>query len=115
MKGGRNGGAAIMSNDISEPMMSLNQFGFWVEGLDHPECVVCGPDGTTYAGGEAGQIYRTGPEGKVEQIGSTGGFVLGICLDAARNVYACDLAKHEVFRVISAQWIALAPTWNTKP
>ena len=61
------------------------------QGLDHPECVAIGPDGRLYAGGEAGQIYRIETaSGKVEQIGSTGGFILGIALDARGNVYACD-------------------------
>lgn len=79
--------------------MDLEQFTPFVDGLDHPECVACGPDGLVYAGGEAGQIYRVTLDGESEQIGTTGGFVLGLCLDAHRNVYACDLANHAVFRV----------------
>ncbi|MBI4028389.1 MAG: hypothetical protein HY360_25615 [Verrucomicrobia bacterium] len=27
------------------------------KGLDHPECVCIAPDGTVYAGGEAGKLY----------------------------------------------------------
>ena len=27
--------------------------------FDHPEAVAWGPDGNAYAGGEAGQLYRT--------------------------------------------------------
>src|SRR5262245_30368793 len=84
---------------MASPQLSLDAFEFWVEGLDHPECVACGPDGTTWAGGEAGQIYRLSADGKHTQIASTGGFILGICLDGNGNIYACDLAKHAVFRV----------------
>lgn len=82
-----------------ETSMRLSEFQPFVDGLDHPECVTCDPDGVIYAGGEAGQIYRVAPDGHYQQIGSTGGFVLGLCLDGDRNVYACDSAQHAVIRV----------------
>ena len=69
----------------------------WVEGLDHPESVATDAAGVVYAGGEAGQLYRIA-DGSVEEIGSTGGFVLGLALDRAGNVYACDLKRREVVR-----------------
>jgi sugar lactone lactonase YvrE len=69
-------------------------------GLDHPEGVATGPDGLLYAGGEAGQVYRIDPvAGDCEQIADTGGFVLGLCLDAAGAIYACDAARAAVVRV----------------
>lgn len=80
-------------------LMDIRDFAPFVEGLDHPEGVACGPDGEVYAGGEAGQIYRVDLDGSFKQIASTGGFVLGLCLDADRNVYACDSANHAVMRV----------------
>ncbi|CAN5764893.1 hypothetical protein BH23CHL5_BH23CHL5_04850 [soil metagenome] len=80
-------------------IMDIGAFAPFVEGLDHPEGVASGPDGTVYAGGEAGQIYRVSFDGTFEQVGSTGGFVLGICLDANSNVYACDSASHSVKRI----------------
>lgn len=83
------------------PLMGIAEFEPFVDGLDHPECVACGPDGEIYAGGEAGQIYRVSLTGEVAQIGTTGGFVLGVCLDGDRNVYACDSAHHAVMRVAS--------------
>jgi gluconolactonase len=70
-----------------------------VDGLDHPEGVTWGPDGHIYAGGEAGQIYRISTSGEVTQIASTGGFVLGLCLDGKSNIYACDLKLQSVFRI----------------
>ena len=69
------------------------------EGLDHPECVAIGPDGTIYAGGEAGQVYRIDGGGKPCQIGSTGGFLLGIAVDGHGNVHCCDCGQSAVFRV----------------
>lgn len=42
------------------------------EGLDHPECVALHPDGSLWAGGEAGQIYRIGKNGMAETVVNTG-------------------------------------------
>ena len=81
-----------------EPLVELSRFEVLAEGLDHPEGVAWGPDGYVYAGGEAGQLYRIGIGGQVEQFASTGGFVLGLCLDGDHNVYACDSERGEVVR-----------------
>ncbi len=88
--------------DRAVSLMDIRDFEPFVEGLDHPEGVACGPDGEVYAGGEAGQIYRVDLDGSFEQVANTGGFVLGLCLDADRNVYACDSAHHAVMRVTPA-------------
>lgn len=84
---------------MAEPLIDIDSFEMFVEGLDHPECVTRGPDGATYAGGEAGQIYRVSFDGGKEQIATTGGFLLGICVDGSRNIYACDIARNEVMRI----------------
>ena len=81
-------------------LMSIDDFAPFAEGLDHPEGVAWGPDGYLYAGGEAGQIYRVDLDsGSVTEIACTGGFILGLCLDADANIFACDLNQHEVVRV----------------
>jgi gluconolactonase len=80
--------------------LELGSLGLLAEGLDHPEGVAMAPDGSLYAGGEAGQIYRIDPDaGGVQQIANTGGIVLGLCLDSAGRVYACDAGRREVLRV----------------
>jgi gluconolactonase len=68
-------------------------------GLDHPEGAAWGPDGAIYAGGEAGQIYRVGLDGTVAEIANTGGFLFGITLDGAGNIYGCDMGRGEIVRV----------------
>ena len=81
-------------------MASVNDLRRLAEGLDHPEGVAVGADGMLYAGGEAGQIYRVDPSsGGFAQIASTGGFVLGLCLDAAGFIYACDAARAAIVRI----------------
>lgn len=75
----------------------------WLETrLDHPEDVAVGPDGTLYAGGEAGQLYRIDRDGdpdEVTELARTDGFVLGVALDAAGDLYACDFQRHAVVRL----------------
>ena len=72
----------------------------YANGMDHPEGVAVGRDGTLYAGGEAGQIYRISQSGKrVETLATTGGFCLGLTLDPSENIYVCDLGKHALYQV----------------
>jgi sugar lactone lactonase YvrE len=76
------------------------QFEVLVEGLDHPECVTTAPDGLTlYAGGEAGQVYRVDLEARsLEQLGTTGGFLLGVTLDGRDRLYCCDTVHRRLLR-----------------
>jgi gluconolactonase len=79
--------------------LALDQLSPVASGLDHPEGVALGPDGLLYAGGEAGQIYRLDLTGGQEQIADTAGSLLGVCLDAAGVIYACDPGNRAVMRV----------------
>jgi gluconolactonase len=64
-------------------------------GLDHPECVAIGADGTLFTGGEAGEIYRISPDGSsVSQYAQALGESGGVALDADGNLYECNLSKH---------------------
>jgi len=76
----------------------LDQITTYAEGLDHPEGVSVDAQGTVWAGGEAGQIYRVPAEGRLEEVCSTGGFLLGLALDLDGYVYACDVGRKEVVR-----------------
>lgn len=61
--------------------------------LDHPEGLCVDPgDGALWCGGEGGQLYRVEADGSgMRQVGATGGFVLGLCMDRERRLYLCDL------------------------
>ncbi|HVE92687.1 MAG TPA: SMP-30/gluconolactonase/LRE family protein [Actinomycetota bacterium] len=69
-----------------------------VEGLDHPEGVAVAGDGSLWAGGEAGQLYRIA-EASAEQVATTGGFLLGLAVDGSGSVFACDVAARQVARI----------------
>jgi gluconolactonase len=75
-----------------EALISLEDFDELVDGLNHPEGVAWDPfNGVLYAGGEEGELYRVTLDGKAEQVGSTGGGLLGLALDGDGRVYACDM------------------------
>ena len=80
--------------------LSTDDLVILAEGVDHAECVTVGPDGWLYAGGEAGQVYRVDPQLRsAEQIATTGGSVLGLCLDGHGTIYACDPARGAIVRI----------------
>jgi gluconolactonase len=68
--------------------------------LDHPEGVAVAPDGSVWCGGERGQIFRVDPDGtSIEQVGSTGGFCLGMAFDGAGDLFVCDMKHAAIFRL----------------
>ncbi len=81
-------------------LFSIQEVRRFASGLDHPEGVAVGRDGTVYAGGEGGQVYRISPDGRrKELIANTGGFCLGVTLDQQENIYICDSGKSAIFRI----------------
>ncbi|HUF08669.1 MAG TPA: SMP-30/gluconolactonase/LRE family protein, partial [Rhodothermales bacterium] len=80
---------------------SIDQASVFVEGLDHPECVATHPDGSIWAGGEAGQIYRISPDGsEVREVANTEGFILGIAFSPDLSwLLVCDNGRHCLWRL----------------
>ncbi len=70
-------------------------------GLDHPECIAVHIDGSVWAGGEAGQVYRISSDGsEVKEVANTGGFILGIAFDRGCNWLAiCDSGHKCVWKL----------------
>jgi len=78
----------------------IDRFDVLAEGLNHPEGVAWSPvDGHVYAGGEGGEFYRVSLDGEVEELGATGGSMLGIAVDGRGRVYACDDGNGEIARI----------------
>lgn len=78
----------------------ITEVDIFYEGLDHPECVAVHPDGSVWAGGEAGQIYRISPDGKkIQEMTNTGGFILGIAFSPGAEWLAiCDNKRNCVWK-----------------
>jgi sugar lactone lactonase YvrE len=84
---------------VKQPLLPLSAASVFRGGilseyrLNHPEGLLIDPkDGAIWCGGEAGELYRIEPDGSAAtQVGSSGGFALGLCMDGQRRIYMCDL------------------------
>ncbi|HXF61127.1 MAG TPA: hypothetical protein VNK95_05890, partial [Caldilineaceae bacterium] len=95
------------------PLINLTHAEVLVDGLDHPEAVTVGPDGYIYAGGEAGQLYRIDLDRRTfQEIANTGGFNLGLAVDAAGCLYVCNNGAHVVNRVTPAGEVSVYSVGN---
>jgi len=81
------------------PLIPLNRFGVFAEGLDHPEGLAFDADGTLWAGGELGQIYRIDRRGKVREIARLGGFCLGLTFSRKQDLFVCNFKPGALIHV----------------
>ena len=80
---------------------TIEDVSVFYDGVDHAECVAVHPDGSVWAGGEAGQIYRISPDGKkLKEVNNTGGFILGLAFSPEAEWLAiCDLKNKCVWKM----------------
>jgi gluconolactonase len=84
----------------TEPLFPRTVFRELARPLQHPEALCWDPlTQRVYCGGEGGQIYAVTLDGAIDEVANTGGSVLGMAIDAAGRVYACDWHRQEVVRV----------------
>src|SRR4051794_38547675 len=76
-----------------EPEIPIESFKIFATGLDHPECLAFDRQGFLWAGGEAGQIYRIDPQGKVTTVTNLGAFCGGLAFSPADVLYVCCPAQ----------------------
>jgi gluconolactonase len=72
------------------PELPIEQFSIFATNLDHPECLAFDRTGNLWAGGEAGQIYQIGYDGKVTTVVTLGGFCAGRALSPADELFVCN-------------------------
>jgi gluconolactonase len=77
----------------TDPLLPIDRFEIFANGLDHPECLAFDRDGDLWAGGEGGQVYRISPAGAVEQITTLGSFNGGIAFSPAGELFVCNPAR----------------------
>jgi gluconolactonase len=80
--------------------LSGDDFEIFATGVDHPECIAFDKVGNLWAGGEAGQIYKITPDGKVNQVTTLGGFCGGLAFSPSDDLFVCN-PTHGVVRVKS--------------
>ncbi|MXY08654.1 MAG: SMP-30/gluconolactonase/LRE family protein [Rhodothermaceae bacterium] len=82
-------------------LLPIEKASVFCEGLDHPEGLAVHPDGSIWAGGEAGQIYRVSSDGnEMVEVANTGGFILGLAFSPnAEWLAVCDLLNRCVWRL----------------
>src|SRR3954469_11830793 len=74
------------------PEIPIESFKVFATGLDHPECLAFDRHGDLWAGGEAGQIYRISPEGKVTTVTNLGAFCGGLAFSPKDVLFVCNPA-----------------------
>lgn len=74
------------------PEISIESFEVFASGVDHSECIAFDREGNLWAGGEAGQIYRITPDGKVQLVASLGSYSAGIAFSFEENLFVCNPA-----------------------
>ena len=81
--------------------VAIEDVSVFADGLDHPECVAVHPDGSVWAGGEGGQIYKISADGKtIKEINNTKGFNLGLAFSPNASWLAiCDLKNKCVWKL----------------
>ena len=76
--------------------LTINDVSVFADGLDHAEGIAVHPDGSVWAGGEAGQIYKISADGKhIEEVNNTKGFVLGLAFSPDASWLAICDSKHK--------------------
>ncbi len=72
------------------PLVPIDRFEVFADGLDHPEGLAFDADGDLWAGGELGQIYRISAKGKPKLVTTLGGFNLGLTFSAHQELFVCN-------------------------
>ena len=78
---------------MADPIVPIERFEIFANGLDHPECLAFDAEGFCWAGGEAGQVYRIDPGGRVEQVATLDTFNGGLAFSPGGELFICNPAR----------------------
>ena len=81
------------------PLIPLERFRTFADGLDHPEGLAFDADGTLWSGGELGQIYCIDARGRLREIARLGGFNLGLTFSQTQELYVCNFKLSALVRL----------------
>jgi gluconolactonase len=86
-------------------LVPLDRVEEFAGGVDHSEGICLAPDGTIYASGEDGQLYRLS-DGTAEELLRTGGMALGLAATAEGEILMCSASRSAVLRIdpVSRTW-----------
>ena len=82
-----------------KPVFALDRFEVFAEGLDHPEGLAFDGDGSLWAGGELGQIYRIDSQGRVKTVVTLGGFNLGLTFSERQELHVCNFKLGALIKI----------------
>lgn len=86
----RSNGVRTGGSLMTEPLLNIEGFEVFADGLDHPEGLAFDCDHNLWAGGELGQLYRIDSKGVVQEVASLGGFCLGLTFSRKQNLWVCN-------------------------
>ena len=104
------------------PEIPIEHFSVFASNLDHPECLAFDRNGTLWAGGEAGQIYRIDAAGSATVVANLGGFCAGLAFSPEDELFVCTASagivcvrpdgNHRVFATHAAGERLITPNFG---
>lgn len=91
------------------PEIPIERFEVYARDVDHSECIAFDRAGNLWAGGEAGQVYRIGPDRKPEVVANLGSYSAGVAFSPEEEeLFVCNPALGIVRVQQSGQWDVFA-------
>lgn len=91
------------------PELPIENLEVFAREVDHAECIAFDRDGNLWASGEAGQIHRISPDGKVEIIANLGSYSAGIAFSPSEeDLFVCNPSLGIVRVDKSGKWKVFA-------
>lgn len=91
------------------PEIPIERFEVFARDVDHAECVAFDREGNLWASGEAGQIHRITPDGKVRVVANLGSYSAGIAFSPVEeDLFVCNPALGVVRVRKNGKWDVFA-------